>query len=91
MTGTQGSYSTSQVFTWIIEPKLVVSNPGPQTNAPGSVSLVIPVYYSGGSTVSYSASGLPSGLSITSTSNTSLTISGTISSGTSAPRPIMLP
>ncbi len=81
VTGTQGSYSTSQVFTWIIEPKLVVSNPGPQTNAPGSVSLVIPVYYSGGSTVSYSASGLPSGLSITSTSNTSLTISGTISSG----------
>ncbi|MGH9171282.1 MAG: putative Ig domain-containing protein, partial [Acidimicrobiales bacterium] len=66
-TGANGSAS----FTWTVNPKggnvVTVTNPGNQTPTVGSsVSLQISATDSGGASLTYSATGLPAGLSISS-------------------------
>jgi cyanophycinase-like exopeptidase len=77
-TATDGSSSSSQSFVWTVTPRVALVNPGSQNNASGdSVSVQVSATSPGG-TMSYSASGLPTGLSIN--SSTGL-ISGTLASG----------
>ena len=82
-TGAQGSAS----FTWTVNPQagntVKVTNPGNQTTTVGTaVSLQIQASDSGGATLSYSASGLPAGLSINTSSGL---VSGTpTTTGTSS-------
>ena len=71
-----GSHTKSQSFTWTIA-KLSLDNPGSQVSNQGDVvSLVMTDHKASGDTVTFSASGLPSGLSINSSTGV---ISGTIS------------
>ena len=74
----------STSFNWEIDPLVTVLNPGDQTNCEGDpVSLVVQAFDSAGNTLTYSASNLPSGLSIdTSTGLISGTVTG---AGESAP------
>ncbi len=66
---TDGTYSASQTFTWTVNSPLTITNPGDQTNNEGdTVSLQI---IASGGTLSYSATGLPAGLAINSTSASS--------------------
>jgi hypothetical protein len=75
---TNGSNYSSQTFTWNIAP-LVITNPGAQLQHEGdSVSLAIQVQALSQS-LTYSAGGLPAGLSINSSTGV---ISGTIQAGT---------
>src|SRR5438270_9311740 len=77
ITASDGSHSASQSFVWTVTPRVALVNPGNQANAIGdSVSLALQASTVGG-TLSYSATGLPPGLSIN--SSTGL-ISGTVSS-----------
>jgi hypothetical protein len=84
ITASDGALSASQAMLWSISYMGVV-NPGNQTNTRGDiVSLQINVDDSSGDTVTYSASGLPSGVSI----NTSTgLISGTISTSADSGSP----
>ncbi len=75
VTATDGASTSSQSFVWTVTPRVVLLNPGPQGDASGdSVSLQVTAASPGG-TMSYSATGLPGGLSINSGSGL---ISGTI-------------
>src|SRR5207253_766731 len=75
VTVSDGTYSTSQTFTWTVSHVLLV-NPGNQTNTTGdAVSLPISARDRDNDTLSYTATGLPTGLSMN--SSTGL-ISGTI-------------
>ncbi len=61
--------SASITFSWEIDPLVTVLNPGDQSNCEGdSVSLAVQAFDSAGNTLTYSASNLPSGLSIDSSS-----------------------
>jgi serine protease len=79
--------SGSTAFTWTVNPvgsnTVTVTNPGNQTTTVGTaVSLQIHATDSGGATLAYSASGLPAGLSINSSSGL---VSGTpTTAGTSS-------
>ena len=65
MTVADGSSSISQSFTWSVTPHLALVNPGAQGDASGdSVSLALTATDTSSTTLTYSASGLPSGLSI---------------------------
>lgn len=87
VTATDGSYTSSQAFVWTLTPRVALVNPGDQSNGEGDpVSLQVSATSPGG-TMSYSASGLPAGLSIN--SSTGL-ISGTIASGDSSASPYMV-
>ncbi len=75
-----GTYSNTISFTWNVNSPITINTPNDQTNNAGdSVSLSIPVTdaHTGG-TLSYSATGLPNGLSISSSTGA---ITGTLSDG----------
>jgi hypothetical protein len=68
VSATDGTYSDSQTFHWTVT-RLLVTNPGDQTNYDGdAVSLQISATDNLGDTLTYSATSLPSGLSINSSS-----------------------
>jgi hypothetical protein len=74
---TEGNYSGGQTFTWTIS-HVGISTPANQNNTTGnSVSLQVQAYDHDGDTLTYSATGLPTGLSINSATGL---ISGTIAS-----------
>jgi hypothetical protein len=84
VTATDGTNSASQTFMWTVTPRVALVNPGAISNAAGDVvSLQIQASTVGG-TLSYTASGLPSGLSISSSSGL---ISGTMSSSAASATP----
>src|SRR5260370_27050643 len=75
VTASDGTNSASQTFTWTVSHVNLVS-PGNQTSAEGgTVSLALTASDADGDTLSYSATGLPPGLSINSSSRF---ISGTV-------------
>ncbi|MHB8973310.1 MAG: putative Ig domain-containing protein [Pirellulaceae bacterium] len=63
-----GNYSASQTFSWLVTDvyrQPVITNPGSKTSAEGSpVTLAVTASNPEGNTLTYSASGLPGGLSI---------------------------
>src|SRR5207244_1987182 len=70
------NHSASQTIVWVVTPRVALSNPGSQASANGdTVSLQVHATALAGGTLTYSGSGLPTGLSIN--SSTGL-ISGTI-------------
>lgn len=83
VTASDGTYSSSTSFTWTINPVVAVTNPGSQTNDDGDTvtGLTITATDSKGNTLSYLATGLPTGLSIDPTTGV---ISGTIGSSDTA-------
>jgi|GEM_PF-749331 len=84
VTVSDGTYSTSQTFTWTVSHVFVV-NPGNQANTTGDVvSLSVSARDRDGDTLTYAATGLPSGLSMN--SSTGL-ISGTIANTADAGSP----
>jgi hypothetical protein len=73
-----GSASDSLTFVWAVSPRVVVLNPGPQLDATGdTVSLGLTGSTPTG-TLTWAASGLPSGLSVVASSGL---ITGTLASG----------
>jgi hypothetical protein len=84
VTATDGTKNASQSFVWTVTPRVALVNPGPQANAAGdAVSLAVSASTVGG-TLTYSATGLPSGLSINASTGV---ISGTIGSGAASTTP----
>jgi hypothetical protein len=64
-TDTAAGVSGSTTFSWVVNATVVLTNPGDQTNQGlDSVNLPLSTYISNGSTPNYTATGLPSGLSI---------------------------
>jgi flagellar basal body rod protein FlgB len=86
VTASDGTLTTSQTFNWFVSGNPVtLTSPGDQTNSEGnSVSLQLSATDANNAALTYQASGLPSGLSINSTTGL---ISGTVSSGDSASGP----
>jgi hypothetical protein len=75
VTTTSGTNSTTQTFTWTVA-NITLTAVGDQLNHDGdTVSLALSAHYHGSSSVIFSASGLPSGLTINSSTGA---ISGTI-------------
>ncbi len=73
-----GTYSGEQSFNWNVNSAITITTPADQSNSEGdSVTLAISASYTGGG-LTYSASGLPGGLSINSSTGV---ISGTASDG----------
>src|SRR5262249_5246848 len=78
-----GTDSATAWFNWTVSGPLSITDPGRQINSIGdSVSLTVSA--SGGGTKAYSASGLPTGLSINSGTGA---ITGTVGSGASTTTP----
>lgn len=85
ISATDGTYSASHSFTWTVAPRIAVANPGDQANTAGDmVSLAITAADAASASLTYSASGLPSGLNIDSTTGI---ISGTIAVGADSASP----
>jgi hypothetical protein len=84
VTAVDGGVSATQSFSWSVQ-NVILTNPPDQLNADGdSVSLAITASAMAGHTATFSATGLPGGLSI----NTSTgTISGTVASNADAGGP----
>jgi hypothetical protein len=77
-----GTYSASTNFEWDVNGTLTINDPGDQANVVGdTVSLPISVTDTSSGTLTFAASGLPTGLSINTTTGV---ISGTVSSGATA-------
>jgi hypothetical protein len=73
-----GSNSNSQTITWTVNPRVNLTTPADQANIEGdSISFQVSASESG-ATLTYSADGLPSGVTISSTTGL---ISGSIASG----------
>ena len=72
-----GTYSNEMSFTWNVNNPITLTTPDDQSNTFGD-SASLSVVASGSGTLAYSATGLPSGLSINSSTGA---ISGTISAG----------
>jgi hypothetical protein len=84
VTASDGAASASQSFNWTIT-HVLIDSPGDQNNLDGdAVSLQINAWNPYGTALAYSATGLPSGLTINSTSGL---ISGTVGSTDSASSP----
>ncbi len=84
VTATDGGATSSQSFVWTVTPRVALVNPGSQSNATGdNVSLQLSATSPGG-TMSYSASGLPDGLSLN--SSTGL-LSGTVAADAASSTP----
>src|SRR5262249_5416242 len=84
VTAAVGVVTANAYFTWTVS-KVTVTNPGDQSNAVGdAVSLQITARDNDGGPLTYSATGLPSGLSINSSSGL---ISGTIATRADAGSP----
>jgi uncharacterized repeat protein (TIGR01451 family) len=76
VTAGDGTYSATETFTWTVNCPITITNPGDQTNElDDNVTLKVGVNNSAGGTLTYTAVGLPEGLSI----NASGVITGTIS------------
>ena len=85
VTATDGTSNDSATFTWLVSSPVTVTAPAAQTNHEGdSVNLPVSASDTSGQTLSYSATGLPSGLSISATTGT---ITGTVASGAAASSP----
>ncbi len=85
VTATDGTNTSSQTFNWTVNPRVSVDAVSDQSNAVGDVvSLQCPASDAANGTLSYSATGLPSGLSINSTTGL---ISGTIATGADTSSP----
>jgi hypothetical protein len=75
VSATDGTSTSSQTFTWTVT-HVVITDPGPQINAPGNtVSLAVQASDADHDALAFSATGLPQGLSISSTTGV---ISGTV-------------
>ena len=72
-----GTYSATTSFTWNVNSPISITAPAEQTNNAGQ-TVSLSVLASGSGTLSYSATGLPAGLSINSSTGV---ISGTLSDG----------
>ena len=78
-------YVAAQTFTWTVTSPIVLTAPGDQTASEGSsASLALSATYSGSGTLTYSATGLPAGLSINPSSGV---ITGTPGYGASVAGP----
>jgi hypothetical protein len=76
VTAADGTLTSSRTFIWSVTPQIAIVNPGVQGNASGdSVSLAVTAVDRSSGTLSYSAVGLPDGLSINTTTGE---ISGTL-------------
>src|SRR5207237_1317067 len=65
VTASAGTSTASQSFAWNVDPRISVTAPGDQSSAAGDVvSLQVDASDASGGTLSYSAVGLPAGLSI---------------------------
>jgi hypothetical protein len=85
VTATDGSASVSQSFVWTVTPSIALANPGIQNSAAGdAVSLAVTAQDLANNTLTYNAAGLPSGLSINSSTGV---ITGTIAAGASSASP----
>jgi len=86
VTASDGTLSASQTFSWFVSKNVVtLSSPGDQTNTEGdTVSLQLAATDSGSLTLSYQASGLPTGLALNTTTGL---ISGKVATGASANGP----
>jgi Putative Ig domain len=81
VTASNGTDSATAGFLWVVDSAVTITGPGPQAfNAGGVVSVQVQASTTGMGSLSYSASGLPTGLSINSSSGL---ISGTIDTGVS--------
>ena len=83
-----GTNSRSQSFLWTVSPQVVIIPPGPQSNADGdTVSLPISATDHSGASLTYSAIGLPTGLTIDPNSGL---VTGTIANNadTASPYPV---
>src|SRR5207253_1463732 len=79
VTATDGILATSTTFSWLVN-HLSLSNPGPQSSVAGTtVSLALVGHDADGDSLAYSAVGLPTGLTISSSTGE---ITGTL--GTAA-------
>jgi hypothetical protein len=84
-TDTVAGVSDSKTFNWTVNPIVALSNPGDQSNFDAdTVDLPISASDSSGRSLSFAATGLPSGLSIDGSSGV---ISGTIASNADASGP----
>ena len=80
-----GNVSVSQSFTWTVNPVVTLSNPGGQSSATGdTISLSLTGSDAHSETLTYSATDLPSGLSINSSTGA---ITGTIGSSADSGSP----
>jgi hypothetical protein len=86
VTVTDGTYTASTTFTWTIKPVVTVTAPANQTNTEGDTvsGVTVTATDTKGSTLIYTAKGLPSGLSINSSTGV---ISGTVDNGDAASGP----
>src|SRR5262249_22513046 len=85
VTATDGTYSTSLSFTWDIDGAITLTPPDDQSVTEGqTVSLQVQATDATGRTLSYSATDLPTGLSINSSTGV---ISGTLAAGAVANGP----
>ncbi len=90
VTASDGTYSASQTFTWTVSAvgPLTLLNPGDQSNNEGdAVSLPLYANDASGATVTFAAAGLPTGLSLDTTTGV---ISGTLSVGAAASSPFTI-
>ncbi len=80
VTASDGTYSTSQAFTWTVLVPITMTNPGPQTTIEGrSGALTISATDNvSGNTLAFTALGLPPGLSIDTATGA---ITGTVAVG----------
>jgi hypothetical protein len=87
VTASDGTSSGSQKFSWTVA-TLVLVSPGDQTNLDGdSVSFALGTHYHGSSPPSFTATGLPSGLSLNSSTGV---ISGTLSTSADQNSPYLV-
>jgi uncharacterized repeat protein (TIGR01451 family) len=85
VTASDGAHGDAVSFAWAVAGSVTLTNPGGLDNSEGdSVSLQAEATDSAEAAISYSASGLPAGLSINASTGV---ISGTISAGTAANGP----
>jgi hypothetical protein len=85
VTVSDSTYSANTTVAWAVSSPVVIQDPSDQANAVGdTVSLIVHTTDNASGTLSYSGSGLPSGLSIDSSSGA---ITGTISSGADTSSP----
>jgi hypothetical protein len=85
VTDSDSTNSTSQSFTWTVGPRIYMNSINSQSNGVGdAVSLQVPATDANNATLSYSASGLPSGLTINSSTGV---VSGTIAVGADSGSP----
>jgi hypothetical protein len=88
VSATDGTYSASRTMTWRVNDPVNLTNPGLQSNEDGdTVSLQISASTSTTGTLSYSATGLPSGLSMDAGTGV---ISGTIANNADTDSPYLV-